>query len=280
MTRPWSPTGRPRLASIGRSHIAREPWPDFEAFAPERYELALRQRAARQWWRRAREEYGSIHEFTQLAHALAGIRAPIELLSALSRLITDEARHAALCVAMAQALDAEADFDWTPPRPPWPPPPTAPDDVLRWAADAILCACCIGETVSRPLYEAVATLCTDPVPETVLRQILRDEHLHATFGWEALAWLLPRVDPADVEASMRRRLRGFERSCVPPDLSVADLTGVVEVTPPGPDAPPNLGSISPRLYATIFYATIEAEILPRFHALGLDAARAWAQRGP
>ena len=116
---------RARLQSIGRTHLRRDPWPDFHAFDPQRYPMALRRRAARQWWRRAREEYGSISEFSQLAHALTRARAPIELLSALSRLITDEARHAHLCAAMAEALESDEPFDWEPPRAPWPDPPKA-----------------------------------------------------------------------------------------------------------------------------------------------------------
>ncbi len=270
---------RPRLATIGRTHIAREPWPDFASFDAARYPEEVRAPAARQWWRRAREEYGSIHEFSQLTQALSGVRAPIALLAALSRLITDEARHAWLCADMAEALGVGAGgFDWTAPRNPWPPPPTGDDAIYAWAADVVVCACCLGETLSRPLFEAVATVITDPVPEAVVRQILRDEHLHATFGWEALAWLQEHVDPAVIEASMRRRFAGFEQSCVPAGVDRQSLVGETVVAPPGADAPANLGSLEPAVYAAIFYATVESEIFPRFEALGLDPRQAWAER--
>ena len=33
------------------------------------------------------------------------------------------------------------------------------------------------------------------------------------------------------------------------------------------------------MYATVFYATVEHEILPRFDALGFDAMGAWRARG-
>lgn len=270
---------RPRLETIGRTHVRREPWPDFEAFDAERYPVALRRRAARQWWRRAREEYGSISEFSALTHALTRARAPIELLAALSRLITDEARHAHLCAAMAEALASDEPFEWAPPRAPWPPPPDDVEGIEPWAADVLICACCLGETLSRPLFESVATVVTDPVPEAVVRQILRDEHLHATFGWEALAWMRDRVPDEVLHASMRRRFAGFERGCVPEGMTAADLQGELVVAPPGPDAPPNLGHLEPRTYAMIFYATIESEVIPRFEALGLDAKGAWAERG-
>lgn len=269
---------RARLQSIGRTHLRRDPWPDFDAFDPERYPMALRRRAARQWWRRAREEYGSISEFSQLAHTLTLARAPIELLSALSRLITDEARHAHLCAAMAEALASDEPFDWEPPRAPWPDPPADVAQVWAWAADVVICACCLGETLSRPLFECVATLVTDPVPEGVVRQILRDEHLHATFGWEMLAWLRDRVPEPVLQASMRRRFAGFERSCVAESLGPEDLKGELVIAPPDPDAPPNLGHLGAREYAMVFYATLESEVIPRFEALELDAKTAWAER--
>ena len=97
-----SRTSSARLEKICRAQIDRAPWPDFEAFDASAYPLPLRERAARQWWRRAREEYGSIHEFTQVAHALTTLRAPIGVLGALARLIGDEVRHASLCARLAQ----------------------------------------------------------------------------------------------------------------------------------------------------------------------------------
>ncbi|RZO47580.1 MAG: hypothetical protein EVA89_39090 [Sandaracinaceae bacterium] len=282
-----SRTSTARLEKICRAQIDRAPWPDFEAFDASAYPLPLRERAARQWWRRAREEYGSIHEFTQVAHALTTLRAPIGVLGALARLIGDEVRHASLCAQMAEAMLPERApgevYDWTPPRAPWPAPPSDAAHTLRWAADAVLCSCCIGETISRPLFEALATLVTDPVPQAVVRQILRDEHLHATFGWEALGWMLGELGEGDrawLQGRLAKRLGAFERSCVVGGVTLADLAGEeAVVAPPGPDAPPNLGHLDARLYAMIFYSTLESEVLPRFAALGFDTDRAWRERG-
>ena len=279
-----------RLSTLSRTQILRDPWPAFETFEADRYPRALRERTARQWWRRAREEYGSIHEFTALSHVLCEVRAPIDLLGGLSRLITDEVRHAELCATMARALlpdvAAETVYDWAPPKAPWPTPPLEGGDrmaLTRWAADVVLCACCLGETLSRPLYEALATVTTDPVPEAVVRQILRDEHLHATFGWEALTFLLTELDEPSIEYLQKRlskRLAGFEHTCTPEGKSIEAFAGTeVVIEPPGPDASPNLGLLDPEVYATIFYATLESEILPRFDELGFDAMRAWQERG-
>ncbi len=276
-----------RLATMARAQIRRDPWPDFDAFDASRYTEAQRMPAARQWWRRAREEYGSISEFTQLAHVLAQARAPIDLLAALSRLITDEARHAALCASMAKALmpgvDPEAVFAWAPPAAPWPEPPRTNErePLLAWAADVVLCACCIGEALSRPLFEALATVITDPIPEAVVRQILRDEHLHAAFGWEALEWLRAELGDdarAALNHRLARRLAGFERTCVV-GVTLEELANTeLVIAPPEPSAEPNLGLLGNRAYATIFYATLETEILPRFAQLGFDADHAWRTR--
>ncbi|HJL19014.1 MAG TPA: hypothetical protein RMH99_25350 [Sandaracinaceae bacterium LLY-WYZ-13_1] len=286
--RPLHPTGPvdDRLATIARTQIQRAPWPDFDAYDASRHPASLRRPSARQWWRRAREEYGSIHEFTQLAHVLTTLRAPVALLAGLSRLITDEARHATLAARMAEALWPEAPpadvFEWPPPSTPWDAPPADDAAKLAWVADALMTSCCLGETLSRPLFEALATVITEPVPEAVVRQILRDEHLHAAFGWEALGWTLARLDDGardEIQRRLARRLAGFERSCAVGGLALEDLVGrELVVAPPGPDAPPNLGQLDPETYAMVFYATLEREILPRFDALGLDAMRAWRAR--
>lgn len=272
------------LAKQHTKQIARAPWPDFEAFERDRYPVDVRQRAARQWLLRAREEYGSVHEFSLLLGALTRVGAPAEWTGMIARLITDEARHVELCRSMASALVGEeevAAMKWSPPTPPFPAPP-ASARVLAWAADVVLCTCCIGETVSVPLYESLATVTTDPVARAVVEQIRRDELLHSRFGWDALEWLLPRLQPDErkwLEARLAWRLGGFERSSSA-GQSLAELVGKeVVVESPPPDAPPNLGHQEALVYATVFYATIEHEILPRFEALGFDAMGAWRARG-
>jgi hypothetical protein len=274
-----------RLASMHRAQVHRDPWPDFASFDPSRHDVGLRRAAAVQWAGRARAEHGSIHQFTQLAHALANARAPLHVLGALARLATDEVRHAELCAEMALACwpegraEGASAFAWPAPTSPWPDPPAASDEPGQraWAAEAIAVACCLGETLSRPMLEAIAVVATDPLAEACARQILRDEHLHATFGWEALGWLFPQLDAA-ARTSLHRRvasaLAGFE-STTACGIPLADVAGQEIAIERGA---PNLGTLTDLQYAMIFYATLEHEIVPRFAALGLDAARAWAER--
>lgn len=281
-----------RLGRIHRDQVHRDPWPDEALLDASRIAAAfpaeLRREAAIQWAGRARAEHGSVHQFTQIAHALCNARMPLELHGALARLVTDEVRHAELCARTALAcwpegrtLEPEV-FAWSVPRPPWPEPPPADagEAVLcAWAAEAIAIACCLGETLSRPMLDAIAVVATDPLPEAVARQILRDEHLHAAFGWDAVEVLLPRAGDdaaARVQAAFARGLAGIERStCC--GHCVADVAGrelVIERT-----ETPNLGTLDGLQYAMIYYATVESEVLPAIDRLGLSGARAWVERG-
>lgn len=274
-----------RLGSIHRAQVHREVWPAFEAFDCERYDETMRRAAAIQWAGRARAEYGSVHQFSGVAHVLANLRAPLHWHGALARLVTDEVRHAELCAAMAHACWPEgmtrepAVFAWPAPTLPWRAAPTLDDvdAVWAWVAEAIAVACCIGETLSRPMLEAIAIVTTDPVAEACTRQILRDEHLHATFGWETLGELVPRLRDADREALQRcisRALAGFQTStaCGIEVAAVAD--SVLEVV----RGAANLGTLDDLQYAMIFYGTLETEVLPGFDRVGLDGPRAWAER--
>ena len=272
-----------RLGAMHRAQIRRDPWPAFEAFARDDYPYELRRAAAVQWAGRARAEYGSVHQFTQVAHALTRARTALPLLGSLARLITDEVRHAEICADMALACDPDPSartLRFPTPKAPWPTAPKADDrePLVAWAARAILVACCLGETLSRPMLEAIALLATDPVAEGVARQILRDEHLHATFGWEALEVLLPELGEgsrATLQQTLTKSLGAFERSTAC-GIAVEQLAEREVVIEPG-DAP-NLGTLSDEQYAAIFFSTIEHEILPKFERLGLDAQGAWAQR--
>ncbi len=274
-----------RLGNIHHAQVHRDPWPDFAAFDRAAYDEPMRRAAAVQWAGRARAEHGSVHQFTQIGHALANACAPLHLLGAIARLVTDEVRHAELCAEMAHACWPEGlaagdpVFGWPPPTAPWRAPPSEGAAAIeRWAAEAIAVACCLGETLSRPMLEAIAVVTTCPVAEACARQILRDEHLHATFGWEALGWLLPRLDDAartSLQACIAHAFAGLQATTAC-GIGVEQVSGKeLEIV----RGAPNLGTLTDLQYAMIFYATIEQEILPALDELGLDGAAAWSRRG-
>jgi len=270
------------LSAMHRNQIGREPWPDLSSFDPSAYPVALLQEASEHWAERARAEHGSVHQFSQVSHALCVARAPLEVQGALARLITDEVRHAELCARMAAACapGAPRPQGWPTPQAPWEEAPLEGDqqEIYAWAARAVLIACCLGETISRPLLEAVVIVATDPVAEAVGRQILRDEQLHATFGWELLAWLLPRIRDFEREQLERVTLpaafAALERStsC---GISANELAHTTLTIRRGS---PNLGILSERQQAQLFYMALEGEVFAGLRRLGFDPASAWANR--
>lgn len=279
-----------RLARMHRTQVHRDPWPDFTAFERERFDATLRRAAAVQWAGRARAEHGSVQQFTILAHALCNVRIELPVLGSLARLITDEVRHAELCAEMGLACWPEgkssepAVFRWDRPRLPWVGPPVLADDpkpTLAWAAEAVLVSCCIGETLSRPMLEAIALVATEPLAAAVARQILRDEHLHASFGWETLGLLLPRIDDAQRAALEDRMARSFGavESTTACGIAVEAVAGKsLAIAPSDEPDHHNLGTLTDEQYAMIFFATMETEVLPQLAALGLDAMGAWQRR--
>lgn len=270
-----------RLRAIHEKQVHREPWPRFEAFDEARHPLALRRRGAEVWIARAREEHKSVFEFSSLLREACRVELPVPVLGALARLVTDETRHVELCVRMAEACLPDDPPKLGRGRTPWPEPPPPGSDpqlALRWMADGVVGSCCIGEELSRPLYEACATAATDPVCEEVLRQILRDENLHAAFGWEAIGLLWERLSTESREwmhGRLSRALAGYELTCTS-GIPIDELAGTEVVIER--DTEPNLGTISPRQYAGIFYATLESEVFPKLAAVGLDPVRAWRER--
>ena len=138
-----------KLASMHKNQVHRDPWPDFEAFDVARYPVTLRRAAAWQWISRAQAEHGSVHQFSAVTHALTEARAPMELLGALARLITDEVRHVEVCARIALTMYPEGNdtfFQWRTPRAPWADAPRIdPNDreaselrLRGWATRAIL----------------------------------------------------------------------------------------------------------------------------------------------
>lgn len=280
---------RPRLNKMHDHQVHRDPWPDFKAFDPNAYDKAVRRTAAVQWAGRARAEHESVHQFTLLSFVLSDIRVPLHLLGSLARLITDEVRHAELCaeaghVIYPEGLEDEPHlFKWPEPKLPWKQPPGRDEGraaVLEWAAGAVMSSCCFGETLSRPMLEAIAVVATDEVAAGVSRQILRDEHLHAAFGWESLAYLLDELD--EIAPGARSRLaarvpahfRAFQRSTAC-GIEVHEIAGTeIEIKCDGP----NLGVLTNHQYAMIYFSTCENEIIPALDELGLDGTGAWAKR--
>lgn len=243
------------------------------AFDATRYDDAAVSRARWEWSARAVAEYESTAQFAQYVHRLTLIGAPVELIGAATRLVTDECRHAELCARLADAMggrraqvgrDGLQLYDI--------------DDLHVACALTVLAVCCFGETLSVPMFRALTVVTTDPLAARVATIIAGDEEYHARYGWEALRWFVERADPAQ-HRRMLDLLPGlmahFERICHGSPDTYERLAGVELVVEEGG---PNLGTLPPDTYAGIFYATMEDTILPQLDELGLRGFESWQIR--
>jgi hypothetical protein len=196
---------------------------------------------------------------------------PLELSSAMSKLIQDEARHTELCATLAERLGGnDGALDPTDLR--------LRDDALpaklfvaRWTVSMF----CVGETASVGLLGELVHGTTDPCARHVCATLLRDERLHDRFGWALARTLLPRLTDDERErlgAELAFALRYYEQQ----DADALRPDGAP--LPAVPDAPPNAGVVSREAFARGFYTRLDRVILPSLAALGVPAYEAWALR--
>jgi len=265
----------PNLAKMHRSAIGAELRDAFDGFDASAWPDDEVRRARRQWASRADAEFASTAQFAGLVHALTRLGAPIELIGAATRLVTDECRHADLCQRFAAALG-----DDTPVGAGRHALSVVPTEAPTWfaVARAILTACALGEQISVTVLDALRAVCDAPLAAAVCERIGSDERFHARFGYEALAWILPRLTDDErqrLERGLPSLLGHFEQTCSGgPDV----LARIVEQDVTFERRAGNLGTLARDEYAALFYASLEADVLPGLTALGFDAPQAWAAR--
>jgi hypothetical protein len=130
---------------------------------------------------------------------------------------------------------------------------------------------CIGETVAVPLFKNLRESCTHPVARRALDRILRDEVRHRGFGWTTLEWLL--------EGPMASSLRPVAAQALPRYFAKiqASYGGSLKHLASIPADDRAWGLMPPAEYAAIVERTLARDWVPRFGAVGIDAAAAWEQ---
>jgi hypothetical protein len=130
---------------------------------------------------------------------------------------------------------------------------------------------CIGETVAVPLFKNLRESCTQPVARRALDRILRDEVRHRAFGWTSLEWLLEGPHETVLRAVVAQALpRYFAKVQRSYGGSLKHLASM-----PAEDRA--WGLMPPADYAGIVERTLARDWIPRFAAVGIDAATAWEQ---
>lgn len=225
------------------------------------------------WAVRAVAEYRSMIVFSELIARFAEMRLPLEVTTAASRLLQDEARHTELCARAAEGLGGNEGAE------------LAAEDlrlgrdalpahlfVARWTASMF----CVGESASVGILEALAAHTTDPCLRVVVGTLLRDEILHDRFGWALARLVFPRLTEGEREwlgADLALSFAHYDQ--IHAGASRKGDEALPEAPPP---AGPNLGVPSREAAARAFYDRIDRVILPSLDALGLPAYEAWALR--
>jgi len=264
-------TGTPLSRQYQRERFLRRrapviPWDRFDASGYPAAALALAVDAGRAL---ATGEYGAVDAFARVASALARNGAPFDLVSAATRIPSDELRHteyalrlASLCAGQDVSIEMQQSaFDM-----PW------GGAVGMEELDLMMLQLStISETLAAALIDACRERATDPVARAMYGAITRDEVHHLRLGWYYFAWREPQWTQAE-----RQRVA---------DAAGLTVAGIERQFYNGRDAPRGskkaakalgvLDSVGQR--ATI-RRVMEQELVPGLDALGLGASHAWRLR--
>ena len=225
--------------------------------------------AADTWTEMSRGEYAAVALFSRIAAALAFTGAPLDLVSAATRIPEDEIRHADHALRAASMLagrDVAITFDAETSNAYW-----GRIESLEDLDGAMAELSAVDETLAAALMRACEDRASDPVVKSVFASLLADEVHHARIGWYYLSWRAPQWSRAE-----RQR--------------VADRVGTVLVRMEaqygqGRDAPPDalrdaraLGVLDTYSQREVVRRVVEDEIVPGLDALGLGASHAWNGR--
>lgn len=261
------------LGSSGQAYFERRAWcgidalprPDLGGFAEPQIRFA-----SQAWTMRGEQEHRSASVFAEATSLLVDTGAPLDVVTALARIVADELAHTEICARMARAFAADP-----PAFTPVARAAVAPESRRSRALRLLLVEGAIGETISCALFSAGCRAATEPCTRAALRRILRDEAVHARVCWEALATLLgsaPDAALALMEEEATAALGEIETTQMVPVLAR------IRRKAPFDPAWEALGVLVPEKRAAAFYGAIETRVLPRLSRLGIDGERVWDQR--
>jgi len=239
--------------------------PPWDRLRPETDDAESVEVARRAWAARAVAEYRSMVVFGELIARFPEMGLPLEVTSAATRLLSDEARHTELCARLADALGGHAGVelearDLRLNRGDLP----AHLFVARWTASMF----CVGETASVGILRVLLRRAEDPCVEAVLRILLRDEILHDRFGWALARLVFPRLTDDEQEwlaADLAHAFAHYDKAHGGSDRD-------------GEDKPNGLGLAPARERSDAFRRRIDEIILPSLARLGVPAYEAWLLR--
>ncbi len=244
------------------------PWATLQ---PARHAVWSREAAAAQWAARAEAAH---HTSARAAHLLASLLqlgAPLELVGALTRMVSDACRHTELCAKLSVMLGREPLIFTV----------ACLEPLEDWGAIVIevLVLGGIARAIAMRTMEALHVVSTEPVPEQLALQLGEDDDAHAQLAWETLRWSLERLDAPSllaVQRALPSLLAAVELRCGGGPELLDALAGLEVDIAPGEVE--NLGVLSQQQRALIFYDALSERLLPALDALGLNASAAWRRR--
>lgn len=224
---------------------------------------AVRARVGAQWQGRATAELRVASVFAVLAKELFEVGADPVVLELCARAVSDEVRHAQICLLLAGRYLAR-DVPWPPPGPvPLPLHAPAPES-LRPTLHAAAMGC-INETLASAWLEASQRSATAPLAKAAIRELMADDVHHARLGWAHLA-----------SGHVTRGMRAALAAWLPRLLEAAALPWLRDAEGYGEGVPAH-GVPSRAATRAAVLETVHQVILPGFDAVGVETApaRVW-----
>ncbi len=222
-------------------------------------------RVAHEWKNRIEAEYASAALAAECLHWLIVTGQSPELIDTAHRIVRDELDHAELSRQVylnAGGSIEQVEIDvrrlFIPYR----------DEADLLARLFMVCAdfFCCGETVARPLFRAMLDNAKEPLVETALQQIIKDEARHSAFGWALLDALLEHI--SDEERALRKtKITQFVDRICQTYSRAQGQDGDPIYTYTGDELA--WGLLQPGDYAAISQKCVEETIRPRFTKRGL-----------
>ena len=233
-----------------------------------------RRRAQHQWTQRVRATYVSTGQASTILQQLIALGAPLEVLTGAAYTAEEMTLQLTINLHLLRPLD--------PPTSLSAPESLAPGGSHRPSWEDLFTQLleffAFNLTLSRPVYRALYAVSSDRAISELSGLLADNLGELTTFGELTLQWLhsthLPNLTPSTAE-KIPRLFASYESLFHGSPKMLDSLAGqeVTVQTRPG-----NLGTLSSRQLAAIFYDTLQSDIFPLLQKLGIDAGSDWRRR--
>jgi hypothetical protein len=188
-------------------HVERMPWGSLDLTRFGEEELLA---ARRGWTDLALQEYAAAASQANAVRLLVRARAPMDLSALVANFPLDELVHTEVCARMAEELGGVVPIEY-PTEQVFPSSSPSRGSPLVQAAQAVVWEFCVGETLSHGLLSFHHRHATAALLEAAWGRLVKDEALHARFGWLFLRWARPRLTQAELEQVRHVAERAVDR---------------------------------------------------------------------